>query len=154
MHEVLRRRATTRKKTGLVPSPQNYSDILHSAENVKRNLKDKLFRLGRDPLVPIWWDVKPIKIITVGLVQGYLPSEAGKEPQKIEDFTLFNSSQTCFPVPGSCLACPRLVCTYPHSLTQGEMRPQFPPQSWQFSHKIVAFITQFSPHRVPATSVS
>ena len=98
MHEVLRRRATTRKKTGLVPSPQNYSDILHSAENVKRNLKDKLFRLGRDPLVPIWRDVKPIKIITVGLVQGYLPSEAGKEPQKIEDFTLFNSSQTCFPV--------------------------------------------------------
>lgn len=98
MHEILRRRATTRKKTGLVPSPQNYSDILHSAENVKRNLKDKLFRLGRDPLVPIWWDVKHIKIVTVGLVKGYLPSEAGKEPQKIEDFTLFNSFQTCFPV--------------------------------------------------------
>ena len=32
-----------------------------------------------------------------------------------------------------------------HSLTQGEMRPQFPPQSWWFSHKTVAFITQFSP---------
>ena len=98
MHEILRRRATTRKKTGLVPSPQNYSDILHSAENVKRNLKDKLFRLGRDPLVPIWRDVKPIKIVTVGLVQGCLPPEAGKEPQRIEDFTLFNSFQTCFPV--------------------------------------------------------
>lgn len=63
---------------GIVLSPQNYFDILHSAENVKRNLKDKLFRLGRAPLVPIWRDVKHIKIVTVGMVKVYLPSEAGK----------------------------------------------------------------------------
>lgn len=52
-----------RKKIWIVKSPQNYFDILHSIGNVERNLKDKLFRLGRSPRVPIWWDVKDIKII-------------------------------------------------------------------------------------------
>ena len=82
MHEILQRRATTRKKTGLVPSPQNYSDILHSAENVKRNLKDKLFRLGRGPLVPIWRDAKPIKMVTVGLAQGGLHEKQRESHRK------------------------------------------------------------------------
>lgn len=45
---------------GLAIAPQNYFDILHSIGNVERNLKDKLFRLGRSPHVPILWDVKHI----------------------------------------------------------------------------------------------
>lgn len=52
---------------GMVISPQNYSDILHSVENVRRNLKDKLFRLGRAPHVPIWRDVRHIKIVKAGM---------------------------------------------------------------------------------------
>lgn len=51
------------RKIGAVISPQNYFDILHSIWNVKRNLKDKLFKLGRSPHVPIWWDMKYIKIV-------------------------------------------------------------------------------------------
>lgn len=46
----------------MIISPENYSDILHSVGNVQRNLKDKLFRLGRAPHVRIWWDGKHIKL--------------------------------------------------------------------------------------------
>lgn len=63
----------------MVVSPENYFDILHSTGNVQRNLKDKLFRLGRSPHVPIWWDVKHIKIVKAVTLKLYLPSEAGKK---------------------------------------------------------------------------
>lgn len=59
---------------GVVVSPQNYSDILHSTGNVQRNLKDKLFGLGKSPHVPIWWDGKHINSWEPKV---YLPSEAG-----------------------------------------------------------------------------
>lgn len=41
-------------------------------------MKDKLFALGRSPRVPIWWDVKRIKVVQAEMLKVSLPSEAGK----------------------------------------------------------------------------
>lgn len=65
----------------MVVSPENYFDILHSMGNAQRNVKDKLFRLGRPPHVPIWWDVKHIKIVKAAMLTLHLPSEAGESPE-------------------------------------------------------------------------
>lgn len=54
--------------------------------NAQRNLKDKLLRLGRPPHVPIWWDVKHIKIVKAAMLTLHLPSEVGGG-QEIEPFT-------------------------------------------------------------------
>lgn len=35
---------------------------------MERNLKDKLFELGRAPHVPIWRDAKYIKIVQAGML--------------------------------------------------------------------------------------
>lgn len=50
------------------PSPHEYFDILRRTGNVGRNLKDKLFGLGRAPYGPIWWDAEHIKTVQAGML--------------------------------------------------------------------------------------
>lgn len=79
IQKILWRSATIQEKIVVVISPQNYFDILHNIGNVKKNVKDKLFRLGRSPHVPIWWDLKHIKIVEAVMLKICLPPEARKK---------------------------------------------------------------------------
>lgn len=77
------RRATTSKKTGTAVSPRNYLDILHSVENANRNLKDKLFRLGPGPHVPIWWDGRHTESLKGGHVKGLSPTRSRRKSRNL-----------------------------------------------------------------------